>query len=208
MVPRKLGDVRLGEGAEIDPAAIVGYLSPRRDVSGLLEIGEGARVRSGSVIYAGSTIGKGLETGHNVVIREQNTIGDRFNIWNNSVVDYGCTIGHNVKIHCNIYIAQFTVIEDDVFMAPGVTIANDIHPGCPDSGECMRGPIFKKGCRIGVNVTVVPYVTIGEGTLVGSGSVVTKDLPPGVLAYGNPARVHSDLKDLRCKQDRREAPYI
>ncbi|MBN1164776.1 MAG: N-acetyltransferase [Candidatus Krumholzibacteriota bacterium] len=205
---RKLGEVYLGPDAEVDPEAIVGYLSPRGNVSSKLEIGEKARIRSGSVIYAGSSIGAFLETGHNVVIREQNRIGDHFSIWNNSVVDYGCQIGNNVKIHCNIYISQFTVIEDDVFMAPGVTIANDIHPGCPQSGECMRGPIFKKGCRIGVNVTVVPYVTIGEGSLVGSGAVVTKDIPPGVLVYGNPARVHARLADLRCKQGRRKAPYL
>lgn len=203
----RLGTVRLGAGAVVDPEALVGYLSPRRGVGELLEIGPEARIRSGSVVYAGSKIGARLETGHNVVIREQNTIGDRFSIWNNSVVDYGCTIGDNVKIHCNIYIAQFTVIEDDVFMAPGVTIANDIHPGCPDSGECMRGPVLRRGCRLGVNVTVVPYVTIGEGTLVGSGSVVTRDLPPGVLAYGNPARVHARLEDLACKTGRRKAPY-
>jgi acetyltransferase-like isoleucine patch superfamily enzyme len=202
------GQVRLGPSCEIDPEAIVGYLSPRKGVSDQLDIGEGARIRSGSVIYAGSSIGTGLETGHNVVIREQNEIGDDFSIWNNSVIDYGCKIGCRVKIHCNIYIAQFTEIEDDVFMAPGVTIANDIHPGCPDSGECMKGPILKSGCRLGVNVTVVPYVTIGEGTLVGSGSVVTRDLPPNVLAYGNPARVHAELKDLRCKTGRREAPYL
>lgn len=203
----RLGTARLGQGAIVDPEALVGYRSPRSGVSGILEIGPDARIRSGSVIYAGSTIGARLETGHNVVIREQNTIGDRFSIWNNSVVDYGCTIGDNVKIHCNIYIAQFTVIEDDVFMAPGVTVANDIHPGCPQSGECMRGPVLRRGCRLGVNVTVVPYVTIGEGTLVGSGSVVTRDLPPGVLAYGNPARVHSRLEDLVCKTGRRAAPY-
>ena len=204
----RLGTVRLGPGAVIDPEALVGYLSPRRNVSDVLEIGPQARVRSGSVVYAGSTIGERLETGHNVVIREQNRIGDRFSIWNNSVVDYGCTIGSNVKVHCNIYIAQFTVIEDDVFMAPGVTIANDIHPGCPESGECMRGPVLKRGCRLGVNVTVVPYVTIGEYTLVGSGSVVTRDLPPGVLAYGNPARVHARLEDVVCKTGRRKAPYV
>ena len=204
----RLGRVRLGPGFEIDPEALVGYLSPRRNVSDELVIGEGARIRSGSVIYAGSTIGSGLEPGHNVVIREQSEIGDDFNIWNNSVIDYGCTIGNGVKIHCNIYIAQFTVIEDGVFMAPGVTIANDIHPGCPDSGECMKGQILKKGCWLGVKVTVVPYVTIGEGTLVGSGSVVSKDLPPGVLAYGNPARVHAELKDLKCKTGRRESPYL
>jgi len=207
-IPRKTGLVRLGVDSVVDPEAIVGYLSPRRGISEELDIGPGARIRSGSVIYAGSRIGAKLETGHNVVIREQNAIGDHFSIWNNSVVDYGCRIGNNVKIHCNIYIAQFTVIEDEVFMAPGVTIANDIHPGCPDSGDCMRGPVFRKGCRIGVNVTVIPYVTIGEGTLVGSGSVVTRDLPPGVLAYGNPARVHNTLDELRCKQGRREAPYL
>ncbi|MBN2071277.1 MAG: N-acetyltransferase [Candidatus Krumholzibacteriota bacterium] len=206
--PERLGQVHLGDGSSIDPEAIIGYLSPRKNISDRLDIGEKARIRSGSVIYAGSIIGTQFETGHNVVIREQNTIGDHFSIWNNSVIDYGCTIGNNVKIHCNIYVAQFTVIEDDVFMAPGVTIANDIHPGCPDSGECMRGPVLKKGCRLGVNVTVVPYVTIGEGTLVGSGSVVTRDLPPGVLAYGNPARVQGKLVDLKCKQGRREAPYL
>jgi acetyltransferase-like isoleucine patch superfamily enzyme len=204
----RLGRVRLGPGCEIDPDALVGYLSPRRNVSDELVIGEGARIRSGSVVYAGSTIGSGLETGHNVVIREENEIGDDFSIWNNSVIDYGCRIGRGVKIHCNIYIAQFTVIEDEVFMAPGVTIANDIHPGCPDSGECMKGPVLKRGCRLGVNVTVVPYVTIGEGTLVGSGSVVTKDLPANVLAYGNPARIHAGLDDLKCKTGRREAPYL
>ena len=51
-------------------------------------------------------------------------------------------------------------------------------------------------------------MTIGEGTLVGSGSVVTKDLPANVLAYGNPARIHAGLEELKCKTGRREAPYL
>ncbi len=199
--------MHLGEGAKVDEGAILGYKSPRSGVSEFLEIGSGARIRSGSVIYAGSTIGKYLETGHNVIIREENEIGDYFSIWNNSVIDYGCKIGARVKIHCNVYVAQFTVLEDDVFLAPGVTVANDYHPGCPDSRDCMRGPILKKGCRIGVNSTVLPYVVIGEGTLVGSGSVVTRDLPARVVAFGNPARVHATLAELRCKTGRREAPY-
>jgi acetyltransferase-like isoleucine patch superfamily enzyme len=206
--PQKRGEVHLGVGSVVDPGAIVGYLSPRGGVSETLHIGDRARIRTGSVVYAGSTIGSHLETGHNVIIREENEIGDHFSIWNNSVIDYGCTIGSRVKIHCNIYIAQFTVIEDDVFLAPGVSIANDYHPGCPDSKKCMKGPHLKRGCRIGVNVTVLPYVTIGEGTLVGSGSVVTKDLPAGILAYGNPARVHAALDEIRCKTDRRDGPYL
>ncbi len=206
--PNKLGTVRLGEGSLVDEGAILGYLSPRRGVSDVLTIGPNARIRSGCVIYAGSALGAHLETGHNTIIREENEIGEHFSIWNSSVVDYGCRIGMRVKIHCHVYVAQFTVIEDDVFLAPGVKIANDYHPGCPDSRECMRGPTLKRGCRIGVNVTLVPYITVGEGTLVGSGSVVTKDLPPGVVAYGNPARVHGTLEEMRCKTGRREAPYL
>jgi acetyltransferase-like isoleucine patch superfamily enzyme len=202
-----LGTVRLAEGAVIDEGAVVGYLSPRRGVRDVLEIGPHARIRSGCVIYAGSRIGARLETGHNTIIREECEIGEHFSIWNNSVIDYGCRIGARVKLHCNIYVAQFTVIEDDVFCAPGVTIANDYHPGCPDSRECMRGPTLRKGCRIGVNATILPYVTIGEGTLVGSGSVVTTDLPAGVVAFGNPARVRAPLDEMRCKTGRREAPY-
>ena len=204
----KRGTVHLGEGSLIDEDAILGYLSPRRGVSSELTIGADARVRSGCVIYAGSRIGAHLETGHHAIIREENEIGDHFSIWNSSVVDYGCRIGMRVKVHCHVYVAQFTTIEDDVFLAPGVRIANDYHPGCPDSKECMRGPTLGKGCRIGVNVTLLPYVTIGEGTLVGSGSVVTKDLPPGVVAYGNPARVHGTLAEMRCRTGRREAPYL
>ncbi len=206
--PRRLGTVKLGHGSIVDPEAIIGYLSPRRGIGDVLTIGTGARIRSGSVIYAGSSIGQHLETGHNVVIREENKIGDNFSIWNNSVIDYGCTIGDRVKIHCNVYIAQFTVIEDDVFCAPGVIIANDYHPGCPDSRDCMKGPVLRRNCRIGVNVTILPYIEIGEGTLVGGGSVVTKDLPPGVVAFGNPARVEGNIDELRCKTGRREAPYL
>jgi acetyltransferase-like isoleucine patch superfamily enzyme len=205
---RRMGVVHLGEGAVVDPEALVGYLSPRRGVSKELHIGARARIRSGCVVYAGSTIGDHLETGHNTVIREENVIGHHFSIWNNSVLDYGCTVGNRVKIHCNVYVAQFTVVEDDVFLAPGVTIANDYHPGCPESRECMHGPVLKKGCRIGVNVTLLPYVTVGERTLVGSGAVVTKDIPAGVVAYGNPASVVGKLEDLRCKTGRREAPYL
>ena len=124
-VPHKVGTVHLGDGSCIDEGAVLGYLSPRRGVSDVLMIGPNARVRSGCVIYAGSRIGANLETGHHTIIREENEIGDRFSIWNGSVIDYGCRIGMGVKIHCQVYVAQFTIIEDDVFLAPGVKVAND-----------------------------------------------------------------------------------
>ena len=182
----------------IHPTAIIGYKAQRKIANKKLSIGKGAKVQSGSVIYEGSKIGSNLETGHNVVIREENKIGNNFKIWNNSVIDYGCKIGNNVKIHCNCYIAQFTTIEDDVFMAPGVTFANDLHPGCDYSKKCMRGPHIERGVKIGINVTVLPFVRIGKNSLVGAGSVVTKDIPAGSVVYGNPGRVVKAVKELKC----------
>ena len=172
-----------------------------------VRIGKDAIIRSGSVIYQGVTIGDGFQTGHGVVVREENVIGDGVSIWNNTTIDYGCRIGNHVKLHCNIYVAQFTILEDDVFMAPGVTIANDIHPGCKFSAECMRGPVLRRGAQIGVNVTILPYVEIGEGSLIGSGSVVTRDIPPRSVAYGNPARVVRRVEELRCTTGITERPY-
>ena len=199
--------VKLGKGSVVDVGVKLGYPAARGENVDRLVIGDGARIRSGTVIYGGSMIGARLQTGHNVVIREENEIGDGFNIWNNSVIDYGCKIGADVKIHCNCYVAQFTVIEDSAFMAPGVTIANDLHPGCEMSSECMRGPHIGKRVQIGVNVTILPFVKIGEGSLIGGGSVVTRDLPPFSLAYGNPAKVVGDVRDLTCTTGLTDKPY-
>ena len=185
--------ILLASPSEIDPQAIVGAVPGRTIEDTSLEIGPHATVRAFTVIYAGSRIGSHLETGHGAVIREENRIGDHLSIWNNSTIDYGCVIGSNVRIHTGVYVAQFTTIEDDVFLAPGVMIANDRHPICR---ECMRGPTIKRGARIGINATLLPAVVIGEGALVGAAAVVTKDVPPGVVVAGNPARVMGDVESL------------
>ena len=124
---------------------IVGLVPSRKLPDLELWIGKSSTLRSGTVIYLGSRIGDFLETGHHAVIREENGIGDHFSLWSNSTVDYRCRIGNNVKVHCNCYIAQFTTIEDDVFLAPGVIVANDLHPGTPGAIECMKGPTLERG---------------------------------------------------------------
>jgi acetyltransferase-like isoleucine patch superfamily enzyme len=196
---------KLGANSQIDLDAVLDYRTGRNIDQVETVIGDCAHVRSGTVIYTNVSIGSRFETGHNVVIREQNQIGDGFSIWNNSVVDYGCVIGNNVKIHSNCYIAQFTTIEDDVFIAPCVAIANDPHPLCT---KCMQGPTIKRGARIGVNVTLLPGITIGEGALIGAGAVVTKDIPANAVAYGNPARVTGTVDDLVCDKELVDRPYL
>ena len=197
--------ITLGDGHKVDQGVVLGYLPGRVITTDTLNIGPDANIRSGTVIYAGSTIGVGLETGHNVVIREENFIGDHLSIWNNSTIDYGCVIGNMVKIHCNVYVAQFTTLEDDVFLAPGVIIANDPHPVC---GLCMCGPTIKRGARVGVNATLLSHITIGEGALIGAGSVVTKDIPAYSIAYGNPARPVKSVDELPCPFNLVERPYV
>ena len=188
-------DVQLGSGLSADQDVILGYPG-RRSAPSALRLGANAVLRSGSVIYLGSHIGDRFETGHHVVVREECEVGDDVSLWSNTVVDYGCRIGDRVKIHANCYIAQFTDIGDDAFMAPGVTIANDLYPGQRASAQVMSGPSIGERAQLGVNVTVLPYVVIGEGCLVGSGAVVTRDLPPGSVAFGNPAVVHGRVEDL------------
>jgi acetyltransferase-like isoleucine patch superfamily enzyme len=191
-------------GLVADESVITGY-PPHRMLSAPGVIGPDARLRSGTVVYAGSTIGARLETGHNVVIREDVRIGEGVSIWSNSVVDYGCVIGDRVKIHANCYVAQFTELEDDVFLAPGVTIANDLYPGNQRSADSMAGPLIRAGAQIGVNVTVLPYVTIGRGAIVGAGAVVTRDVPEMTVAYGNPAVPVAAVPDGRRMEARLRA---
>jgi acetyltransferase-like isoleucine patch superfamily enzyme len=187
---------QVGPGLDKDDDVVIGYPADRV-AEQWISVGADARLRSGTVLYAGTSIGDRLQTGHHVIVREECVIGDDVAIWSNTVVDYGCRIGDNVKIHSNCYVAQFTEIQENAFLAPGVTVANDLYPGQADSADAMSGPWIGPGAQIGVNVTLLPYVRIGAGCLVGAGSVVTRDLPEGTVAYGNPAVVRGRVADLR-----------
>ena len=187
--------LELGTGCQVDPSALLGYPTGRQIELRPVRIGVGACIRSGTVIYVSVEIGAGFETGHNVVVREETKIGDDCAVWNNSTIDYSCVVGSRVKVHSNVYVAQYTVLEDDVFLAPGVMLANDPHPICT---KCMQGPTIRAGARVGMNATVLPHVIVGENALVAAGSVVTSDVPPHKVVAGNPARVIRDVDELEC----------
>jgi acetyltransferase-like isoleucine patch superfamily enzyme len=189
-------ELELGCDGQRDPGVVLGYRTGR-PTERRLTIGARHHLRSGTIIYEGSAIGAGFQTGHHVVIREEVEIGDDVSVWSNSVVDYGVTIADGVKIHTNCYVAQYSEIGEGAFLAPGVSFANDLYPGDQESAALMRGPSIGARVQLGVNVTVLPNVSIGEGSMVGAGSVVTRDLPAGVIAYGNPARPRGQVADRR-----------
>ncbi len=185
LIDKKL--IKIEGTANIDKDVVIGYLPDRKIEDYSLIIREGARIRSGSVIYGGTKIGRNLETGHNCIIREECLIGNNLKIWSNSVIDYGCVIGDNVHIHNLVYVCQHTLIEDEVFLAPGVFLANDKYPVRKSGWE---PPKILRKAKIGMGAIILPGVIVGEGALIGAGSVVTKNIPPFSVAYGNPAKVY------------------
>jgi len=174
------GKVNLGAGTVVEDNVILGN---RED--GVVDIGENSLIRSGAVIYSGVSAGRNFKTGHNILIRENTEIGDNVLIGTNSVVDGNCRIGNNVSVQSNAYITAYTVIEYDVFLGPCSVTANDKYM---EAGAALKGPIIKKGARIGANSTILPGVTIGENAIVGAGTVVTKDVTRKDTVVGNPAR--------------------
>lgn len=150
-------------------------------------IGEGAMIRSNSTIYADVVIGKNLRTGHNVMVRELTSVGDNVLLGTNSVVDGNTQIGNNVSIQSNVYVPTNTIIEDQVFLGPCSVLTNDKYPIRVEYD--LKGPVIRRSASIGANSTILPGVEIGEGAMVAAGSLVTKDVPPWVLAIGAPAKI-------------------
>jgi acetyltransferase-like isoleucine patch superfamily enzyme len=192
---------------QIDEDVLLGYPSGRLEAASPLRLGPHARLRSGTVLYAGTTIGSHLETGHHVIIREETEIGDHCCVWSGAYVGYGCRLGSGVTIHCHCYIAQYTEIGEGAFIAPGCAFADDKYPGSQFGSTYMKGPILEPGVQLGVNVSVLPEVRIGARSVIGAGSVVTRDIPPESVAYGNPARVWGRLQDLTGRPSRPAPPY-
>ena len=190
---------RVGERARLQDGAIVGKpvaLGPRSAMSGEVGacvIGEGATVAAGAVVVAGARIGAGAVIGDQAHVRERAVVGERSVVGRGSQVDCDVTVGARVRIQTGCYLTAFSVVEDDVFVAPGVYTTNDNAMGRRDRSLPLRGATLRRACRVGGRAVLLPGVEVGEEAFVAAGSVVTRDVPPRTLVMGAPARAVREI---------------
>lgn len=189
--------VELPKDVQIGYFVLIG-IPPRGRKEGDLTtvIGPGAIIRSHTVIYAGNRIGKNFQTGHAVLVREENSIGDEVSIGSGSVIEHHVTVGDGVRIHSQAFVPEFTLLEAGCWIGPRVVMTNAKYPLSPTAKSTLRGPTVRRGAKIGANSTILPGVNIGERALIGAGSVVTRDVPPDSVVAGNPARIIRKVSDL------------
>lgn len=124
-------------------------------------------------------------------------IGDNTKIGTFVEIQKGARIGRNCKVSSHSFICEGVNIEDDVFVGHHVVFINDRYPHATTRDGCMQTEAdwqvvpthVKRGASIGSGAVLLCGVTIGEGAMVGAGSVVTRDVEPGVIVAGNPARM-------------------
>ena len=154
------------------------YIHPTATIEKPCVIGEGTRIWHYSHIMKGAKIGKNCQLGQNVF------------------VDANVEIGNGVKIQNNVSLYDRVKLDDYVFCGPSMVFTNVINPRShiPRKSE-FKETLVNKGATLGANSTIICGITIGEYSFIGAGAVVTKDVPPYALVYGNPAR----LKGWMCE---------
>jgi len=181
-------NVILGENVEVEDYCVIGLpFKGMKDES--TTIGDNAVVRAGTYIYAGNQIGRNFQTGNKANIRELNKIGDDVSIGTLTVVEHHVSIGNGVRVHTQVFVPEYTILEEDCWIGPNVVVTNARYPKHPMVKSNLIGAHIKQNAKIGANTTLLPNITIGIDSLIGAGSVVTKDIPDRVIAVGNPAKI-------------------
>lgn len=150
-------------------------------------IGDDAVIRSHTVIYAGNRIGNGFRTGNKTNLRELNSIGNNVSVGTLTVVEHHVIIEDGVRIHSQAFIPEFTVLKEGCWIGPGSVLTNARFPLHPNAKANLCRTVVEKNAKVGANCTLLPGVIIGANSLIGAGSLVIGSIPPGIVAYGQPA---------------------
>jgi len=178
-------------GAALNPSDLAPGLLLGPDV----QIGKNVLIGGHVVIHAGVEIGEGARVGDHAQLRDGARIGPGSTVGSYSCVDPGVAIGARVSVQTRCYITGGTVIEDDVFVGPGVTLTNDNTMDRHPPETPFAGPVLRRACRVGGGSVLCPGVEIGEEAFVAAGAVVTADVAPRAVVMGVPARQLREVAD-------------
>ena len=147
------------------------------------------KIHPSAIIDDNAKIGEGSMIWVNVQIRENTTIGKRCILSKDVYIDCNVSIGDNCKIQNSVSIYDGVTLESEVFVGPNACFTNDKLPRAFNTKWEIFPTRLCKGTSIGANSTILCGLTIGEYSMVGAGSVVTKDVPPYTLVLGSPAKI-------------------
>lgn len=188
-----LKGTQIGDGVEIGCNCVIGIepggnrkMRKINNTGKPLIIENGTRIGQLVSLYAGSVIGENVFIGDHASIRENVVVGQDSVVGRAAIIELNSTIGKRCTIQTLAYVTGDTMIEDDVFIGPCVSMSNDKYMGERD--YILKGPTIKEGAKIGNNASLLPGISIGRHTIVGAGSVVTKDLNDNEIYTGVPAR--------------------
>lgn len=204
-----LGPSEVGEGSIVGNGVVIGYpvrskillsapsFAAYDEISAGCKIGSRCIVRSYSTVYEGSRLHEGVELGHGALIREGCEIDEGARIGTCAVLDGNVRVGSRCSIQTEVYLPPGTVVGSGVFMGPYLTVTNDRYPPSPK----VSGVIIEDRAVVGSRAVLIAGVRIGEGAVVGAGSVVTKDVPPGDVVLGVPARRVMSREEYEIKRE-------
>ena len=174
---------------------LMDFYTDRTKKSHELKIGIGALIRSGTKIYGENIIGDYFQTGHNVTIREKTLIGNHVSIGTLSDIQGNCKIGDYVRLHSNVHVGQLSQIDSYVWIFPYVVLTNDPTP----PSERLTGVHVHSFAIIATNAIILPGIDIAEDCLIAACANVTKNVEKYQVVGGNPAKVLTDIRNIKNK---------